>query len=260
MKKYLPAFIICIALLSFITADAFSQTGATPTDITVRAQSKDAKFIGTSMGGAFITITKVETGEMLAKGLTKGSTGDTQKLVREPQKRYESLSTSGAAKFETTLSLTEPVFVEVSAVAPYAKKQARVESSTQLWLIPGKDITGDGIILEVPGFVIDVLSPQTHQSLKGTEMEIKANVVMMCGCPTSDGGLWDSSEYEIEATIKKDGETVDSVPLNFTGQTSTFSADYSAPGSGTYEIIVHAYHDKTGNTGVDKTTVLVSEQ
>jgi hypothetical protein len=83
---------------------------------------------------------------------------------------------------------------------------------------------------------------------------------MMCGCPTSDGGLWDSSEYQIEAMIKKDGEIIESLPLGFTGQTSTFSGDYTAPGSGTYEIIVHAYHDQTGNTGVDKTTVVVSEQ
>ena len=260
MKKYLFALILCIALTSFVTADAFSQASATPTDIVVRAQSKDAKFIGTSMGGAYITISDVETGKILASGLTKGSTGDTQKLVRDPVNRYENLSTPGAAKFETTLQLAEPVFVEVRAVAPYAKKQARVETSTQLWLIPGKDITGDGIILEIPGFVIDVLNPQTHQSLSGLEMEIRANVVMMCGCPTSDGGLWDSSEYQIEAMIKKDGEIIESLPLGFTGQTSTFSGDYTAPGSGTYEIIVHAYHDQTGNTGVDKTTVVVSEQ
>lgn len=260
MKRYLPVFIIWISILSFFASDAFSQDNTIATDITVRAQSKDAKFIGTSMGGAYITITEVKTGKILAAGTTTGSTGDTQKLVRDPRQRYEQLSTPGAAKFEATLSLSEPVFVTVSAVAPFAKKQARVETSTQLWLIPGKDITGDGIILEIPGFVIDVLSPQTHQTLENTQMDIRANIVMMCGCPTSNGGLWDSSEYEIEAIIKKDGKTIDSVPLQFTGQTSTYATKYKAPGSGVYEITVYAYHAKTGNTGVDKTTTVISDQ
>lgn len=79
---------------------------------------------------------------------------------------------------------------------------------------------------------------------------------MMCGCPTSEGGLWDSSEYEIEALIKKDGNIIDTVPLAFTGQTSMFSAGYTAPERGVYEIIVTAYHDKTGNTGIGKSTVI----
>ncbi|MGK7371279.1 MAG: hypothetical protein ACNS64_13800 [Candidatus Halalkalibacterium sp. M3_1C_030] len=260
MKIYSSAFIIWISIISFLATDALSQKSTVPTEVTVRAQSKDAKFIGTSMGGAYITITEVKSGEVLADGMAEGSTGDTQKLVRDPKQRYEQLSTPGAAKFEATLSLSEPVFVTISAVAPYAKKQAQVETSTQMWLIPGKDITGDGIILEIPGFVIDVLSPQTHQSLNSSEIEIRANIVMMCGCPTSEGGLWDSSEYEIEAIIKKDGKTIDSVPLNFTGQTSTYSASYTASENGVYEITVYAYHAKTGNTGVDKTTAIVSEQ
>lgn len=259
MKTYLKAAVLLTAIFCLFTAEILSQTPAKPTDVIVRAQSKDAKFIGTSMGGAFITIEEVKTGEILAKGFTEGSTGDTQKLMRQPTKRYDKLSTPGAAKFETTLNLSEPTFVTVTAVAPYAKKQARVETSTQLWLIPGKDIVGDGIILEIPGFVIDVLNPQTHQTVNEKQLNIRANIVMMCGCPTSEGGLWDSSEFEIRAMIKKSGEMVDSVPLEFTGQTSTFSGSYTTPESGVYEIIVYAYHDKTGNTGVDKTTVIVSE-
>lgn len=256
IKSYINASIIGMLVCSFVIGEANAQKSAESTTLVVRAQSKDAKFIGTSMGGAFITIKEVKSQEILAKGFTEGSTGDTQRLINEPKNRYDQLHTPGAAKFETTLELTEPTLVTVNAVAPYAKRQAHVESSTQLWLIPGKDIIGDGIILEIPGFVVDVLSPRTHQTVEGAELDIKANVVMMCGCPTSDGGLWDSSEYEIEALIKKDGDIIDTVPLAFTGQTSMFSAGYTAPESGVYEIIVTAYHDKTGNTGIGKSTVI----
>lgn len=242
-------------LLTIVTASvAFAQES---TRLIVRVQAKDAKFIGTSMGGALIQIRNAETGKLLAEGLTEGSTGDTQRLVTDPKERYEQMHTEGAARFETTLELSEPMFVTVEAVAPYAKKQARAISSTQLWLIPGKDITGDGIILEVPGFVVDVLSPQTHSRTPAGEISIQANVVMMCGCPVSDGGLWDSSDYEIRALIKREGEIVDTMPMEFTGIDNTFSGTYETSDSGVHEITVYAYDAKTGNTGVDRTTVII---
>lgn len=259
MKSISTVLTFCILTSGLILSDSFAQSGSEETKVTVRAKSKDAKFIGTSMGGALITITDAVTGELLTKGLTKGSTGDTQKLMRDPMGRYTRLSTPDAAKFESTVQLTEPRLVTITAMAPMAKRQARVSSSTQVWLIPGKDITGDGIVLEIPGFVVDVLSPQIHQTLDGNSINIKANIVMMCGCPTSDGGLWDSSDYEIEAMIQRNGTKVDTVPLTFSGQTSTFEGTYIVQGGGVYEIVVYAYHPQTGNTGVDKTTVIISE-
>lgn len=251
-------YLLTIAAFCLVFTNAWAQAQSESTDVVVRAQSKDAKFIGTSMGGAYVTIEDASTGELLAEGVTEGSTGDTEKLVRDSKERYERLSTPDAAKFETELQLGEPTLVTVSATAPYAKKQAWATTSTDVWLIPGKPITGDGIILEIPGFAVDVFSPQTHQTLSGRVLLIKANVVMMCGCPTAEGGLWDSSEYEIEALIKKEGETIDAIPMDFTGQTSTYAAEYEAPEEGAYEIIVTAYHAQTGNTGVDKTTVILS--
>lgn len=242
-----------------IATGLLAQSPGEPTKVVVRAKSKDAKFIGTSMGGAHITITNTVTGQVLAEGVTQGSTGDTRKLVIEPKERYGTLSTPDAAKFEAQLMLEEPTLVTISATAPYAKKQSWIASSTQVWVLPGKPIAGDGVILEIPGFVVDVLSPQTHQTLNGEEIAIKANVVMMCGCPTSEGGLWDSSEYELEVLVKKGGEIVDTVPMDFTGQTSTYAATYEPQDGGAYEIIVTAYHAATGNTGVDKTTVIVSD-
>ncbi len=237
-----------------------AQDTGMPTTVTVRAKAKDAKFIGTSMGGALVTITNVETGELLAKGLTKGSTGNTGKLVTERRGRYTELGTPGAAKFETVLKLEKPVFVTISATAPMAQKQSQATTSTQLWLIPGKDITGDGLILEIPGFVVDVLEPRAHQGLSGEEISIRANLVMMCGCATSDGGLWDSSEYEIEAVVRKSGEEVGKAPLRYSGTTSLFEGSFVPEGEGAYEITVYAYHAKTGNTGVDKTTVIFNSK
>lgn len=227
------------------------------TTIVVRAKAKDAKFVGSSMGGVSIVIKNTETGEILASGITRGSTGDTEILMRTPKTRSMKLSTGGAAKFEAEVFLSEPVFATVEARGPLAQKQSQVRASTQLWLIPGKDITGDGILLELPGFSVDVLKPQAHETVTENSVSIKANVVMMCGCPTSPGGLWDSSGYEIKALVKMDGETTGTVELNYTGKTSTFEGSFQPNEKGVYNIIVYAYDPETGNTGLDRTVVVV---
>jgi hypothetical protein len=252
MKKL---FCTVLILLVAVSTDVFAQ--AESTNIVVRALAKDAKFIGSSMEGVHVKIKEVETGDILAEGLTKGSTGNTDKLVRQPHKRYEQLSTAEAAKYETTLSLQEPTFVEVSVTGPMVLSQSKVTSSTQLWLIPGKDITGDGIILEIPGFAIDILDPKMDTAEKGNELKIKVNAVMMCGCPTSPDGLWDSNEMEFMAVITKEDTEVARKAMSFTGKTSTFETQFIPEESGSYQIMVYGYDPRTGNTGLDKTTITV---
>lgn len=249
-------FVLFLALCCVIPQEADAQNETTK--VVVRALAKDAKFIGSSMGGAYVTIREVKTGEILAQGVTEGSTGDTDKLVRQPRQRYSQISTEGAAKFEADIALDEPVFVEVSATAPGAQKQSQVRSSTQLWLIPGKDITGDGIILEVPGFAIDILQPQAHEVTNRNSITITANAVMMCGCPISPDGLWNSNEMEFRTVISKDGENVTTKRMEFSGKTSTFEASFEPSEPGAYNITVWGFDPRTGNTGVDKTTVVIS--
>ncbi len=245
----------CGLFLLFAT-NLFAQTSTT---VVVRAIAKDAKFIGSSMGGAHVTITEVKTGKILAEGKTEGSTGDTQKLVQQDHQRYKQLSTPGAAKFEANIPLKKPVFVEVAATAPMAQKQSRVTSSTQLWLIPGKDITGDGLVLEVPGFAIDILQPQAHEVNGNEKISITANAVMMCGCPTSPDGLWDSSEMEFVAIVTSGDTEVARKEMTFTGKTSTYETSFRPEQAGAYEITVYGFDPRTGNTGVDRTTVISNQ-
>lgn len=227
------------------------------TSVMIRAKAKDAKFIGSSIGGAKIIVRNNLTGEILAEGTTKGSTGNTEKIMKEDWKRRQDLSEENTAGFLAELDLEEPTFVTVEAYAPINKKQATVKSSTQLWLIPGKDILGDGIVLEIPGFVVDILSPQTHEALSSEEnITIKANIVMMCGCPVTEGGIWDASQYELNAKITGEDGTSSEVALTQTEKSSTFSAETKlAPGL--YEVMVYAFDPKTGNAGVDKTNIIV---
>ncbi|MCM8568262.1 hypothetical protein NE848_02665 [Gramella jeungdoensis] len=228
------------------------------TNVMIRAKAKDAKFIGSSIGGAKILVKDAVTGKILSEGLTTGSTGNTDKIMNQDWKRNQPLSDENTAGFNAVLDIEEPVFVTIEAYAPWNKKQATVMSSTQLWVIPGKDITGDGVVLEVPGFVVDILSPQTHERISATnEIEIKANIVMMCGCPIAKDGIWDASQYEVKALITSDKGETSEIKLNQADKVSTFSAKTNLD-KGLYEILIYAYDPVTGNTGVDKTNIIIN--
>lgn len=165
------------AALALLAAPAAE---AERTEITVRVLSRDAKFIGSSMGGARITLRDADTGELLAQGVTAGSTGDTGRLMNAPRTRGGELATEGAARFDAVLDLEAPVKLEIAAFGPLAQLQSAVEASTTLWVLPGKHLTGgDGVVLELTGFVVDVLAPPAHARLGGEEVEVRVNLTML---------------------------------------------------------------------------------
>ncbi|MGW1456698.1 hypothetical protein ACWBC2_17060 [Salegentibacter agarivorans] len=236
----------------------FGSLVAQETTVMVRALAKDAKFIGSSIGGAKIILRNAETREILDQGLTSGSTGNTELILQTPKKRYDKLTDENTAGFEAKLNIKEPTFIDVEAHAPVNKKQAKVISSTQLWVIPGKDITGEGVVLEIPGFVVDILSPQTHERIKASnEINLKANIIMMCGCPVTEDGVWDANQYEVKAMITSEGNDITEVSLNPTDKPSTFAANANLE-KGYYTITIYAFDPVTGNTGVDKTNIIIN--
>ena len=244
---------ILLLLITTFPEDLLGQT----TDVMIRAQSKDAKFIGTSIGGARVVVKDATTGEILAEGITEGSTGDTEKIVKDPISRGEQLTDEDTAGFLAQLEIGEPTFVTVEVIAPVNQRQARVTSSTQLWVIPGKNITADGVVLEVPGFVVDILSPQTHERITSDKtVDITANVVMMCGCPITSGGVWNADEYEVKAIVSREGKKVQTVALEIQEKPSTFKGNVSLT-PGYYEVAVYAFDPKTGNSGLDKTNIII---
>lgn len=234
---------------------------AEPTDITVRVISRGAKFIGSSMGGVRITIRDADTGEILAQGLTKGGTGNTGLIMKQAHKRGGVLSTKDAAKFSARLDLKEPRRIRVTALGPLAQRQSANHVSAVQWVVPGKHLTGgNGWLLEMPGFVVDVLAPPTHVRLTGVPrtVQLKANVTMMCGCPIEPGGLWDAKRYEVKALVKRNGQAAGTLAMAYAGATSQFAGSLKVEMPGTYEAVVYAYDASNGNTGLDKVTFIVT--
>jgi len=194
---------------------------AEPTRLMVRALALDAKFIGTHTGGVDVTVTDARSGRVLATGRIMGGTGDTTRIMQAPHTRGLSLSDAATAGYEAVLDLAEPTLVRVDARGPLGTPAAILSVSSTLWMLPGRDRVGDGLILTFPGFVIE---PAVTQAAGGGRT-ITAKVTMMCGCPITPGGLWDAADVAVWADLLADGRVISTVPLRPAGQPSQFVSD-----------------------------------
>jgi len=229
------------------------------TQITVRVIAKDGKFLGADIGGSLITIRDVQTGELLAKGTTAGGSGNTTEIMQTPRLWSQPIPTDSASAFTARLDLDEPCLVEVTAYGPIGGLQSAHKVSATQWLIPGKDVTGgDGLMLVMPGLLVQVLEPATHTNLASVPaaIDFAANVTMMCGCPIGPGAVpdWSENNFEVCAQIKTNGAVVANVKLEYAGQLSLFKGSYTVTDEGFYEVIVYAYQPSNGNTGLGRVT------
>ena len=234
---------------------------AETTDIHVRVLAKDAKFIGTGMGGMKVTIRAVQTRALLAEGVTRGGTGDTQRIMSKPHKRGAALTTEDAAVFAAAVDIAQPTLIEVTVQGPLHYPHASQRVSLTHWLVPGRHLSGgDGLSITLPGFVVTGRVAAERLSLADADtLEIGATITMMCGCPLTPGGMWDSNAYDIGALIYAGDELVDEVMLEYAGQPNQFRRAWKVPGAGEYHIAFFAHDPANGNTGVDQAGLEVTE-
>ncbi|MDE5436513.1 hypothetical protein KRE40_06450 [Elizabethkingia meningoseptica] len=250
-------FIFILAMLCANIAMVF----AIPTKIMIRAKARDAKFIGSSLGGAYVIVRNKVNQQILAEGKTTGGTGNTDLIMKTSKTRGTSIVDDQTAGFIANMDIYEPTFVSIEVISPFNNKQAQAKVSTELWVIPGKDIVGDGIIMEIPGYIIDILKPRTHQylslsTIKDKPFQFQANIVMMCGCVIEKGGVWNSDEIEVKGILKKDGKYYKDIKMSWVS-TNMFEGEETINSPGNYELTLYAYHEKTGNTGVDKVNYVI---
>ena len=221
-----------------------------PTTVKVSVIAHDGKLMGSGVGGARVTIRDLDTGEVLVDGLHQGGTGDTGKIIELPHVRGESLfDTPGAAHFSAELSLTAPTRVEIVAEGPLSTPQAMQRATKSTLLIPGEHVEGDGIVLELNGFRIEILEIEPVGG-SGGDLSVRALVTMMCGCVTEPGGIWDSDRFRIWARIVRGGRVVSEAPLSFTGETSIHHGVLSPGGIEGGELQVFASDRGRGNFGM----------
>lgn len=173
-------FLILVSIMLIFIPPSFSAEKI-PTKVIVRVVSKDAKVIGSGVGGAFVRIKNLETGEILTQGKQEGGTGDTDRIMIQPHRRGETLyGTPDAALFQSEILINRPTQVEIYTEAPLGYPHSIQRGSKTITLIPGKHILGEGVIIELNGLIVNILSPASNMVLKrGEEVMVRAEVKML---------------------------------------------------------------------------------
>lgn len=232
----------------------------TPTKVLVRVTANDAKILGSGVGGARITIRDAETGAVLAEGVQEGSTGNTGLIMGTRERGATVYETEGAAGFLAEVALAHPTRVVITGEGPLDTPHAMQVASRTLLLIPGQDVVGEGVILELLGFTVELLSPTDGAELPaGEPVEVRGKVTMLCGCPTEPGGLWDADDYELLVQAVRGGEVVGSWPMAFAGETSHYAGTIKLDEPGEVGLRMLAMDRGKANFGMAAVTVRVRE-
>lgn len=248
---------ILLAFLPFAGCDVSpaARAASDTTRLTVHVVARDAKLIGSAVGGARVTVSDAASGEVLAEGVHEGGTGDTGLIMGARERNADVFTTPGAAGYSTALTLAAPRMVTVEAEGPLDFPQALTSASTSLLLLPGDDVTGDGVVLELWGYIVEVVDAP-EQATAGRGMAIRARVRMLCSCPTAPGGLWEAPAVTARL-IGPDGAVAAEAPLEYAGDDSTYQGSLTAPDAGRYRLEVRAVSAETGNAGRVETTLQV---
>lgn len=253
------------------------------TTIDVRVIAVGGKFVGDDIGGAAIAIRDAFSGAVLTQGVTKGDSGPNQPPGSTPPpcgvmcaslKRGQPLPmTETTSVFTASLSLASATRIEVTAFGPLAARGSANTVSATTWVYPGMHMTaGNGLLLELPGLLCQIINPPTHTKQLAA-VTIVANVAIMCGCPISnktaaekttcpvcpsDPQPWLPADFMVYATLESPSQASQTIQLTWNGPVpGNFTTSVSTLAPGTYQVTVYAQQISTGNTGVDLATFTV---
>ncbi|HSG46484.1 MAG TPA: hypothetical protein VLA43_01600 [Longimicrobiales bacterium] len=254
------ALVLILAVLAGASASPADAQEAVPTRLVVRVLANDAKIIGSGVGGVHVVVRNAATGEVLAQGLQAGGTGDTG-LIMNPRERGATIfDTEGAAAFRAEIPLTSPTPVSIEFTGPMGTPHAAQRGSTTVLMLPGEHLDGEGVVVSLHGFTVELLAPATAPFVvePGAEVTVRARITMLCGCPTQPGGLWDSDHYDIRAQWVREGAVLGEAPLAYAGSASEFAGTLSAPAdAGPVTLRVVSVDRSRANTGMAEAPGLV---
>lgn len=211
-----------LAVLAVFTV--MGQAAAEPTRIEVSALAHGAKFIGDKAGGVRITIADLETGDVLADGMTEGGTGDTGRILLESVGRWGDIVTDDTAVFSAELDIETPVQLAITASGPVNTDAQPARASTVTWLLPGEDRTGKRrVVLELLGYLVEMAAVDIAGDGSGY---VEIDLSMLCTCPVTPGGTWDAERIERSATLWGTSGK-ETVALEYAGEGTRYIARFS---------------------------------
>lgn len=257
--------ILPLILLPCLTPPAKGQTlpdlplnGPQSTIVLVRVVAQGAMVLGSEVGGARVRITDVASGQILATGLQQGEAGDQNQIMRTPRLMEEPIySSRPSAAFTTILQLQKPTLVEISAEGPLAYPAALQRTSKTLLLIPGQDLTHDGIVLHLSGYLVQIEWPKPREGLIAKDdVKLRASVRTLSGSLVRPHGDWDSRKIRIYAEVLIGDRIIERLQMFYDEGSRTFEAPFFVPPSKDVpdgiKLRVIATDLSTGNSGMDQ--------
>jgi hypothetical protein len=235
-----------------------SLNGPQPTTVLVRVVAHGAMVLGREVGGARVTITDVASGHILATGLQQGEAGDQNQIMRTPHLMEEPIySSRPSAAFISTLELQKPTLVEISAEGPLAYPAALQRTSKTLLLIPGQDLTNDGIVLHLHGYLVQIERPKPREALIAKDdVKLRASVRTLSGSLVRPHGDWDSRKIRIYGEVLIGDRIIERLQLFYDEGSRAFEAPFFVPPSKEVpdgiKLRVIATDLSTGNSGMDQ--------
>lgn len=220
------------------------------TPITVHALALGGKFIGDAVNYAKVEISGprgVLAHGLADQGLVSGTDGSgvTALIMGQPYPWGYPVRSEQAVGFSATLPLSVP---EVLTFTVTSVADHRIATSVSRLVIPGAPLTGAAaVVVVLQGLLAELTAPTgSTQIAAGVATPITATIRMMCGCHI-DNLFWPAANFTVTAVISGNGK-VQSVPLGYAGTPSLFSAEFTFPAAGSYEIAIQAA-EINGNLG-----------
>jgi hypothetical protein len=237
-----------------------------PTKVVVRVVAHGAMVVGRDVGGARVTITDLETKQVLATGIQQGEAGDQNQIMRTPHLMEEPVySARPAAAFTTTLELRKPTWVEITAEGPLAHPASMQQASQTVLLIPGHDLTNDGIVMHLYGYIVRIEEPKAGQALIAKDdVKLRASIRTLSGTLVRPHGDWDSRKIRIYGEVLIGDRIVERLQMFYSNETGTFDAPFFVPKPGDAPngivLRVVATDLATGNSGIGLVDYLVTPE
>jgi len=230
------------------------------TTILVRVVAHGSMVLGQDVGGARVMITDVASGRILASGVQQGTAGDQNQIMRTPHLMEEPLYSSRAsAFFAATLALTHPILVDIAAEGPLAFPASVQRATTRIWLTPGHDLTHDGVVLALYGYIVRIEHPTPGQSLFAKDdVKLRASIRTLSGALVRPHGDWDSRKVHIYGELLIGGRITERLQMFYSGFKADFEAPFfvplpkDAPDGLTLRVV--ATDPASGNAGVGQAT------
>lgn len=235
-----------------------SLNGPQPTTVLVRVVAHGAMVLGRDVGGARVTITDIASGRVLATGLQQGDAGDQNQIMRTPHMMEEPIySSRPSAAFTTTVELQKPTLVEISAEGPLAYPASLQKTSKTIVLIPGQNLTGDGIVLHLSGYLVQIEQPRFRGPLIAKDdVKLRASIRTLSGSLVRPHGDWDSRKIRIYGEVLIGDRVIERLQMFYDDGSRAFEAPFFVPPSKDVPdgitLRVIATDLSTGNSGMDQ--------